>query len=61
MKLCISNNQMNDHLWITLASMYSYVGENKKAVAVIIRARQILIEKGETNNTDKMVKVPPFG
>ena len=54
MKSVISNNQMNDHLWITLASMYSYEGENKKAVAMIIRARQILMEKGETNNTDKM-------
>jgi len=54
MKSCISNNQMNDHLWITLASMYSYEGDNKKAVAMIIRARQILMEKGETNNTDKM-------
>jgi len=54
MKSVISNNQVNDHLWITLASMYSYEGENKKAVAMIIRARQILMEKGETNNTDKM-------
>lgn len=54
MKSCISNNQMNDHLWITLASMYSYEGDNKKAVTMIIRARQILMEKGETNNTDKM-------
>ena len=54
MKSVISNNQMNDHLWITLASMYSYEGDNKKAVAMIIRARQILMEKGETNNTDKM-------
>lgn len=54
MKSVISNNQMNDHLWITLASIYSYEGENKKAVAMIIRARQILMEKGETNNIDKM-------
>ena len=54
MKSVISNNQMNDHLWITLASMYSYEGDNKRAVAMIIRARQILIEKGETDNTDKM-------
>lgn len=54
MKSVISNNQMNDHLWITLASMYSYEGDNKKAVAMIIRARQILMEKGETNNKDKM-------
>ena len=54
MKSVIANNQMNDHLWITLASMYSYEGDNKKAVAMIIRARQILMEKGETNNTDKM-------
>jgi serine/threonine protein kinase len=54
MKSVISNNQMNDHLWITLASMYSYEGENKKAVAMIIRARQILMENGETNNADKM-------
>jgi hypothetical protein len=34
--------------------MYSYEGDNQKAVAMIIRARQILMEKGETNNTDKM-------
>lgn len=54
MKSVISNNQMNDHLWITLASMYSYEGDNKRAVAMIIRARQILIEKDETDNTDKM-------
>ena len=53
-KSVISNNQMNDHLWITLASMYSYEGENTKAVAMIIRARQILIEKSETNNKEKM-------
>lgn len=54
MKSVISNNKMNDHLWITLASMYSYEGDNKKAVAMIIRARQILMEKGETNNKDNM-------
>jgi serine/threonine protein kinase len=54
MKSVISNNQMNDHLWITLASMYSYEGENKKAVAMIIRARQILMQNGETNNKEKM-------
>ena len=54
MKSVISNNQMNDHLWITLASMYSHEGDNKKAVSMIIRARQILMENGETNNNDKM-------
>ena len=54
MKSVIANNQMNDNLWITLAYMYSYEGDKKKAVAMIIRARQILMEKGETNNTDKM-------
>jgi len=54
MKSVISNNQMNDHLWITLASMYSYEGENKKAVAMIIRARQILMQNGETHNKEKM-------
>ncbi len=31
MKSVIANNQMNDHLWITLASMYSYEGDNKKS------------------------------
>jgi eukaryotic-like serine/threonine-protein kinase len=54
MKSVISNNQMNDHLWITLASMYSYEGENKKAIAMINKARQVLIENGEVNNRDKM-------
>lgn len=54
MKSVISNNQMNDHLWVTLASLYSIEGDNKKAVAMIIRARQILMEKGENDNADKM-------
>ena len=54
MKSVISNNQMNDHLWITLASLYSQEGENEKAVAMIIRARQILTEKGENNNIEKI-------
>lgn len=54
MKSVISNNQMNDHLWITLASMYSYEGENKKAVTMINKARQVLIENGEAENKDKM-------
>jgi len=54
MKSVISNNQTNDHLWITLASLYSHEGENEKAVAMIIKARQILTEKGEDNNIDKI-------
>jgi serine/threonine protein kinase len=54
MKSIISNNQMNDHLWITLANIYSIEGENRKAVAMVIRARQILMEKGESNNKEKM-------
>jgi len=53
-KSVISNNQLNDHLWITLAALYSNEGENKKAVSIIIRARQILIENEEANNKDKM-------
>lgn len=54
MKSVISNNQMNDHLWVTLANLYSYEGENKKAVAMIVRARQILMENGEADNKEKM-------
>ncbi|WPR70491.1 protein kinase [Flavobacterium sp. NG2] len=54
MKSVISNNQTNDHLWVTLANMYSYEGENRKAVAMIVRARQILMENGEADNTEKM-------
>lgn len=54
MKSVISNNQMNDHLWVTLANMYSYEGENRKAVAMIVRARQILMENGEADNQEKM-------
>lgn len=53
-KSVISNNQMNDHLWITLANMYSVDGNYRKAVAMIIRARQILMEKGESNDKEKM-------
>lgn len=54
MKSVISKNQMNDHLWITLASIYSTEGEYRKAIAMIVRARQILMEKGETDNMEKM-------
>ena len=54
MKSVISKNQMNDHLWITLASIYSAEGENRKAVAMIVRARQILMENGEIDNIEKM-------
>jgi eukaryotic-like serine/threonine-protein kinase len=54
MKSVISNNQTNDNLWVTLANMYSYEGENQKAVSMIVKARQILIEKGESNNKEKM-------
>jgi serine/threonine protein kinase len=54
MKSVISNNQSNDHLYVTLANLYSYEGENQKAVAMIIRARQIVIEKGEEKNIEKM-------
>ncbi|MBK7851306.1 MAG: hypothetical protein IPJ66_09310 [Bacteroidetes bacterium] len=54
MKSTIANNQTNDHLLVTLANMYSYEGENKKAVEMIIRARQILIKNGETENKEKM-------
>jgi tetratricopeptide (TPR) repeat protein len=54
MKSVISNNQMNDHLWITLAEIYSNEGEYRKAISMITKARQILEEKGETNNTEKM-------
>jgi len=54
MKSVISNNQTNDHLWVTLANMYSHEGENTKAVSMIVRARQILMEKGEADNKEKM-------
>ena len=54
MKSVIRNNQMNDHLWVTLASMYSYEGDNQRAAAMIVGARQILMEKGEDNDKDKM-------
>jgi Tfp pilus assembly protein PilF len=53
-KSVISNNQKNDHLWITLASLYSNEGENNKATSIIVKAKQILIENGERNNKDKM-------
>jgi len=55
MRSVISKNQMNDHLWITLASIYSAEGENRKAVAMIVRTRQILMENGEPDNIEKMV------
>ena len=54
MKSLIANNQMNDTLWVNLASLYSREGENKKAVSMINRIRQILIENGETNNVEKL-------
>jgi serine/threonine protein kinase len=53
-KSVISNNQKNDHLWITLASLYSNEGENNKATSIIVKAKQILIENGEKDNKDKM-------
>lgn len=54
MKAVISNNPTNDHLYVALANMYSHEGENTKAVAIIVKARQILIQNGEVDNEDKM-------
>lgn len=54
MKSVISNNQKNDHLWITLASLHSNEGENNKATSIIVKAKQILIENGERDNKNKM-------
>ena len=54
MKSVISNNPKNDHLWLTLAELYSNEGDNNKAVSMIRKAGLILIENGEENNIDKM-------
>ena len=54
MKSVISNNPKNDHLWLTLAELYSREGDNKKAVSMIRNAGLILIENGEENNREKM-------
>lgn len=53
-KSVISNNPKNDHLWLTLAELYSNEGENDKAVSMIRKAGLLLIENGEENNTEKM-------
>lgn len=53
-KSTISNNPKNDHLWLTLAELYSKEGENIKAVSMIRKAGLILIENGEENNREKM-------
>lgn len=54
MKSVISNNPKNDHLWLTLAELYSKEGDNSKAVSIIRKAGLILIENGEENNIEKM-------
>lgn len=54
MKSTISNNPKNDHLCLTLAELYSNEGENDKAILMIKRAGQILIENGEANNREKI-------
>lgn len=54
MKSVISNNPKNDHLWLTLAELYSKEGDNNKAVSMIRKAGLILVQNGEENNTDKM-------
>jgi len=54
MKSVISNNPKNDHLWLTLAELYSKEGYNSKAVAMIRKAGLVLIENGEENNKEKM-------
>lgn len=54
MKSVISNNPKNDHLWLTLAELYSNEGDNNKAVSMIRKAGLILIENGEENNIEKM-------
>ena len=53
-KSVISNNPKNDHLWLTLAELYSNEGEFDKAILMIKRAGLILIENGEENNREKM-------
>jgi serine/threonine protein kinase len=54
MNSVISNNPKNDHLWLTLAELYSNEGENAKAILMIKRAGLILVENGEENNIEKM-------
>ncbi|MEP1069420.1 MAG: protein kinase [Crocinitomicaceae bacterium] len=54
MKSVISNNPTNDHLYVTLANIYSTEGEHFKAIETIQRARQILKDIGEANNHEKM-------
>lgn len=54
MKLVISNNPKNDHLWLTLAELYSNEGQNDKAISMVRKAGLILIEIGEENNIEKM-------
>lgn len=54
MKSVISNNPKNDHLWLTLAELYSNEGDNSKAVAMIRKAGLVLIENGGENNKEKM-------
>lgn len=50
----ISNNPKNDHLWLTLAELYSKEGKNDKAVSMIKKAGLILKQNGEENNIEKM-------
>jgi tetratricopeptide (TPR) repeat protein len=54
MKSVISNNPKNDHLWLTLAELYSNEGQNDKAISMVRKAGLILIEIGEENNKEKM-------
>ncbi len=54
MKSVISNNPKNDHLWLTLAELYSNEGQNDKAISMVRKAGLILIEIGEENNIEKM-------
>jgi eukaryotic-like serine/threonine-protein kinase len=53
-KSVIQNNPTNDHLCITLASLYSNEGENPKAIDMIVKAKRILIENGEKDNKEKI-------
>jgi serine/threonine protein kinase len=54
MKSVISKNPKNDHLWLTLAELYSNEGQNDKAISMVRKAGLILIEIGEENNKEKM-------
>jgi eukaryotic-like serine/threonine-protein kinase len=54
MNAVISENQLNDHLWVTLANLYANENNFKKAVAMIVRARQVVMENGESDNSEKM-------